>query len=282
MLIKPRRIPIIFLRYGVAIFLLFSIIGITVNEDFRNIRTPYDWDEHLYQNVSNNFTTEHIRYLEYHVMESKPLTFLTLQKVLNNADHTTTRAFNFFLIIVCTFLIYKITNNNKFAAFFVLIPVFLDSMWLTAEIVEVTFVLLSIRYAERSGIFIGLSTIFRPSGILYTLLLKKKQMLYVLGIGTVYALLLMYLNLFNSYLFEVINYAEDGFMGLDMLVVVILVMFIVIGLNRKMIGYVICAVLFLNVKMYPHYFLPIMTFLFVGFLLNMNSDWEEIKNENTK
>lgn len=282
MYIKPSRILPIFLRYGVAIFLLLALVGIMFAEDFRNIRTPYSWDEHLYQNVSNNFTIEHIKYLEYNVMESKPLTFLTLQKVLNNADHTTTRAFNFLLIILCTFLIYKITNNNKFAIFFILIPIFLDSMWLTAEIVEVTFVLLSIRYAEQSGIFIGLSTIFRPSGIIYTLLLKKKQMIYVFVIGILYALLLIYLDLFNSYLFEVINYAEDGFMGLDMLVVVVLVMFAIIGLNRKMIGYIIATALFLSVKMYPHYFLPIMTFLFVGFLLNMNSDWEDIKNENSR
>jgi hypothetical protein len=282
MYIKPSRIPIIFVRYGVAIFLLLTIVGITVTEDFRNIRNPYSWDEHLYQNVSNNFTTDHIRYLENHVMESKPLPFLTLQKVLNSADQTTTRAFNFLLIIICTFLIYKITNNNKFAIFYILIPIFLDSMWLTAEIIEVTFVLLSIRYAERSGIFIGFSTIFRPSGILYTLLLKKKQMLYVIGIGTAYALLLIYLNLFNSYLFEVKNYAADGFMGIDLLVVVILVMFIIIGLNKTMLGYVIATALFFNVKMYPHYFIPIMTFLFVGFLLNMNKDWEDIKNENTE
>lgn len=279
MYIKPSRIVPIFLRYGVAIFLLLTLVGITIGEDFRNIRSPYSWDEHLYQNVSNNFTVEHIKYLEYHVMESKPLTFLTLQKVLNNADHTTTRAFNFLLIILCTYLIYKITNDNKFAILYILIPIFLDSMWLTAEIIEVTFVLLSIRYANRSGIFIGLSTIFRPSGIIYTLLLKKKQMLYVFGIGTIYALFLMCIGLFDSYLFEVINYAEDGFMGLDMLVVVVLVMFVIIGLNKKMIGYVIATALFLSVKMYPHYFLPIMTFLFVGFLLNMNDDRKEIFNK---
>lgn len=281
MYIKPSKIVPLFLRYGVAIFLLFTIIGITISEDFRNIRTPYSWDEHLYKNVSNNFTADHIRYLEYNVMESKPLPFLTLQKVLNNADPLYTRSFNFLLIIIIIFLIYDLTDKNNFAFLYILIPVFLDSLWLTAEVIEVTFVLLSIKYASKSGLFIGLSTIFRPSGIIYTLLLKKKQMLYVLGIGTAYAMLLLYLDLFWSYWYEVTMYAYDQFVGIDMLVIVILIMFLIIGLNRQMMGYVIATALFLNIKLYPHYFLPIMTFLFVGFLLNMNNDIKELEEHNS-
>jgi hypothetical protein len=277
MRIKPTKIVPIFLRYGVAIFLFFALLGITYQENYRTIVLPYHWDEMLYMNVSNNFSTEHIRWLEYNVMESKPLTFLTLQKVLGNADPTYTRSFNFLLIIISTFLIYRITNYNKFSFLYIIIPIFLDSMWLTAEIIEVTFVLLSIRYAHMSGIFIGLSTIFRPSGILYTLLLKKRQIPYVFIIGGLFALILVYLDLFNSYLFEVRMYANDGFMGLDMLVVVILVMLIIMGLNKKMIGYVLVTALFLNIKMYPHYFLPIFTYLYVGFLLHMNDDIKEIK-----
>lgn len=274
--IPPEKIVPIFLRYGVAIFLFFALIGIFVNEDFRTIKMPYSWDEHLYKNVSNNFTADHIRYLEYNVMESKPLPFLTLQKILNHSDPYFTRGFNFFLILVCTFLIYYLSNKNKFAFLYILIPIFLDSMWLTAEIIEVTFVLLSIKYAQKSGILIGLSTIFRPSSILYTLLLKKRQIPYVFIIGIIYTLILLYLNLFWSYVFEVTMYAKDGFMGLDMLVVVILVMFLIIGLNRQMLGYVIVTALFLNIKMYPHYFLPIFTYLFLGFLLNMNKDMKDI------
>ncbi len=277
MYIKPSKIFPVFLRYGIGIFLFLAIIGITISQDFKTIREPYSWDEHLYKNVSNNFTIEHIRNLEYNVQEIKPLTFLVLQKSLNNADPFFSRGLNLILIIICTVLIYKITNNNKFACLFILIPIFLDSMWLTAEIIEVTFVLLSIKYVNNSGIFIGLSTIFRPSGILYTLLLKKKQMIYVLIIGIIYALILVYLGLFNSYLFAVTNYAQDSFFGIEMMVILILGMFFTIGLNRRMIGYVIASVLFLSVKMYPHYFLPIMTFLFVGFLLNMNEDLKEIQ-----
>ena len=278
MYIKPSRIPIIFLRYGVAIFLLFALIGVQISEDFRTIKMPYSWDEHLYKNVSNNFTAEHIRDLEYKVMESKPLPFLTLQKVLNHSDPYFTRGFNFLLVMICTLLIYKITNNNRFAFLYILIPIFLDSMWLTAEIIEVTFVLLSIKYAHRSGLLIGLSTIFRPSSILYTVLLKRSQMIYVFIIGTIYAGILLYLDLFWSYIHEVTYYTNDGFMGLDMLVIVFLIMFLIIGLNRQMLGYVIMTTLFLSVKMYPHYFLPIYTYLFIGFLLNMNSDVKEIKN----
>ena len=245
-------------------------------EDFRTIKNPYWWDEHLYKNASNNFTVEHIKYLYNHVMESKPLPFLTLQKVLNNADLFYTRGFNFLLIIICTFLIYKISNGNKFSFLYILIPIFLDSMWLTAEIIEVTFVLLSIQYANRSGLFIGLATIFRPSALLYTFLLKSKQMMHVLLIGFLYVIVLIYLGLFFPYVNEVLGYAHDGFVGLDMFVPVILIMLLIMGLNKQMSGYVIATGLFLSVKMYPHYFLPIFTYLFVGFLLNMNDDIKEI------
>jgi len=275
MYIKPSRILPIFLRYGVAIFLLLTIIGLMLSLNFVTITDPYSWDEHLYQNVSNNFTIEHIKYLEYNMMESKPLTFLVLQYSLDKANPTYTRLFNLLLIFVCTYLIFKLTDN-KWAFLYILIPIALDSMWLTAEIIEITFVLLSIRYANKSGIFIGLATIFRPSAIVYSLLIKRKQIWSVLIIGTFFAGILLYLGLFFSYWYEVTNYLGTRYLGLDMYILLVTIMFIIIGLNKKMLGYVLVSAIALNIQMYPHYFLPINTFLFVGFLLNMNDDIKEI------
>ena len=275
MYIKPSRILPVFLRYGVSIFLFFAIIGMSIFSGFTTIFEPYSWDEHLYQNVSNNFTIEHIKYLEYNMMESKPLTFLVLQYSLDKANPTYTRLFNLLLIFVCTYLIFKLTDN-KLAFLYILIPIALDSMWLTAEIIEVTFVLLSIKYAKNSGIFIGLATIFRPSAIVYSLLIKRKQIWSVLIIGTLFAGILLYLGLFYSYWYEVTNYLGTRYLGLDMYILLITIMFIIIGLNKQMLGYILISAIALNIQMYPHYFLPINTFLFMGFLLNMNEDKKEI------
>ncbi len=199
------------------------------------------------------------------------------QKVLNNADPPFTRAFAYLLIGISTYLIYLITNKNKLSFLFVLIPIFLDSMWLTAEIVEVTFVLLSIYYVNRSGIFVGLAMIFRPTAIVYSLIIPNVQKLYVLLIGIIFAIILVILDLFNAYIFEITNYARDSFFGIDFFVVVVGIMFLIIGLNRRMFPYCVATLFSFGVKMYPHYFLPILTYLFIGFLLNMNDDFKEMR-----
>jgi hypothetical protein len=78
------------------------------------------------------------------------------------------------------------------------------------------------------------------------------------------------------------SYAVNGFSGVDLFMIIIFIMMLIIGLNRQMIGYIIATAIFLNVKLYPHYFLPIFTYLFIGFLLNMNKDFRDMgwKNEN--
>lgn len=274
--IKPSKIVPIFLRYGVAIFLLCTLIFVMYGENLRTIFSPYDFDERLYHNMASNFTVDHIRYLYNHVLEAKPLPFLILQKVLNSSDPLYTRAFAYLLIGISTYLIYLITNKNKLSFLFILIPIFLDSMWLTAEIVEVTFVLLSIQYANKSGIFIGLATIFRPVAIVYLLIIPNIQKLYVLIIGIIFAGILVSLDLFNAYAFEILNYAKDSFFGIDFFVVIVGIMFLIIGLNKRMFPYCVATLFSFGVKMYPHYFLPIFTYLFIGFLLNMNNDFKEM------
>ncbi len=276
MSLPPSKILPIFLRYGIALFLLLTLLWIPINENFRTILHPYDHDEvNFYIPHAQNFTLQHFRDVYNANRESNPITFLTLYKVLGNANPTVTRTFNLLLIIICTYLLYKITNN-KVSFLYILIPIFLDSMWLTLEIVEILFILLSILYINRSGIFVGLAMIFRPTAILYTLLVSNRQKLSVIVIGVLFSILLLALGLFFPYLHEVTVYASDGFPGLDMLVVVILFMFIPIGLNKHILPYIVVASIPLFIKTYPHYFLPLFTWLFLGFLWNMNEDLKYI------
>ncbi len=277
MYIKPNRILPIFIRNGTALFFILILIGISVSVNFDNVLTPYNSDEQIYKNISDNFTLEHIRYLYNHGMESKPISFLVLEKILNNADPFYTRGLGYILIFLSTFLIYKITNN-RLSFLYPLIVIFLDTMWLTAEIIEIFFVLLSIQYTNRSGWFIGLATIFRPTSLLYSFLLPKKQIFSVLLIGTLFALILFGIRLFFPYLHQVTSYAEDGFVGFFVMLLVILVMLMIMGLsNRKMFPYIMISAIPLYMELFPHYFLPIYTFLYVGYLLNMNNDLQEIK-----
>lgn len=279
MYIQSSKILPIFIRYGVALFLLFSVVGIIVNENFRTITNPYSYDEiHFYQPHAANFTINHFKDVYNSNMESNPITFLTLYKILDNANPVVTRTFNLFLILICTYLLYKITNN-KVSFLYILIPVFLDSMWLTLEIVEIFFILLSMLYVKKSGIFVGLAMIFRPTAILYAFLVSNRQKLSVVAIGILFSILLLAMRLFFPYLHEVSVYAKDGFPGLDMLVVVILFMLTPIGLNKQILPYIIVSAIPLLVKTYPHYFLPLFTFLFLGFLLNMNKDIKDISEK---
>ena len=86
MYIKPSRIVPIFVRNGVALFFIFSLIGISFSLGFDNIFEPYSYDEGLYKSIADDFTLDHIKYGYNNVLESKPVTFLILQKVLNSAD----------------------------------------------------------------------------------------------------------------------------------------------------------------------------------------------------
>jgi len=244
---------------------------------FQNFWVPKNHDETTWGNVSNNFTAEHIAYLYNNVMESKPLLFLAAHKVLGSPNVIYTRLFNYLLIILSSIIIYKITNN-KFSFLYIFIPVILDTVWLTAEIFEVFFILLSIYYTTKSGIFTGIAMLFRPSAVLYSILLKWKQIPYVIIIGLIFTAVLFYLGLFFPYLYETMTYSKDGFIGIDAMPAFLFLMLVTMGItNRRMLPYVIIAAFPLLMKTYWHYFLPVDTFLFVGYLLNMNEDLKEIK-----
>jgi hypothetical protein len=57
-----------------------------------------------------------------------------------------------------------------------------------------------------------------------------------------------------------------------------LVIFFIIGCrNKLMLQYAIIAAIPLYVRQFAHYFLPVYTFLFIGFLLTMNDDFKNNK-----
>jgi len=280
MYIKPDRILPIFIRNGVAIFFILSIIGMSFSLGFQNFWVPKNHDETTWGNISNNFTVDHIRYLYNNVMESKPLLFIATHKVFGSPNVTYTRLLNYLLIILSSIIIYKITNNRLSFLYF-LIPVFLDTIWLTAEIFEVFFILLSIHYVNRSGIFVGLAMLYRPSAILYSVLLKWKQIQYVIALGMIFVIVLLSLGLFFPYLYETTTYSKDGFIGIDAMPAFYFLMLVVMGItNRRMLPYVIISMFPLLMKTYWHYFLPVYTFLFIGYLLNLNEDLKDIRFNN--
>lgn len=265
--------------YGVAIFFFGSVLWVltgTYENAYHPVMMP---DEQLYKSISNNFTINHIRDLYNQHNEMKPITFLTLEKIFES-DIFLTRMLNLVFIIINTFLIYKLTKN-KLAFIYPIFPVFLNSMWLTVETIELMFLLTGLIYKERNGIMVGLAMIFRPYSILYSVLLPKKQVLQVVIIGIIFSILLLLLGLFFPYLFELMSYGNNSNNEFDFLAIVMLIMlFIMSNQNKHMLKYALLACIPLYFKLYAHYFLPAYTFLFIGFLLTMNKDFEELKLKN--
>ena len=262
--------------YGIALFFFGSLFwilsGIGYNNLYHKEAMP---DELLYKDISNNFTLDHIRDLYNGHNEMKPITFLTLEKIFNS-DIFLTRMLNLIFISINTFLIFKLTKN-KLSFIYPIFPVFLNSMWFTVETIEMMFLLLGLLYKEKQGIFTGLAMIFRPYAILYSALLSKKQILNVVIIGILFSVLLLILGLFFPYLFELISYTKKPYDEYDFLAIVVLIMLFIMGSNNKeMLRYSILALIPLSVRLYGHYFLPVYTFLFIGFLLTMNKDFKKL------
>lgn len=262
------------MTYGVAIFFFSSIFWVLSGIGFENAyHSKIMPDEQFYINVSNNFTIDHIRYLYDSNWEMKPITFLTVEKILES-DILLTRILNLILVIINTILIYKLTNN-RLAFIYLIFPVFLNSMWMTVETIELMFLLLGLLYKERNGIFVGLATIFRPYSILYSVLLNKKQIIHIIIIGSIFSVVLLYLGLFFPYLFELFRYTQNKYDEFDFLAIVMLIMLFIMGSkNKLMLKYSLIAMIPLSVKLYGHYFLPVYTFLFIGFLLTMKEDFK--------
>lgn len=280
---NSKQILKLFVRNMFGLYFLMVLVFAAFNLQHDNVWYPYNWsDEVLYKNDANNFTIDHIKDLYNNAGEAKPLTFITLEKILGNANQVYTRIFNIILIGITTLLIYKITNN-KLSFLYIMLPIFLNSMFLTAEIIEIVFILLSMIYVKRSGIFVGLAMIFRPYAIAYTLLLKKRQIPYVILIGLIFSVVLVVLGLFIPYLHMVTGYGSNRISlaaispAESIAVYMMLISLAVCGYRRELLKYAVVSAIPLYIVVTPHYFLPIFTFLYIGFLLNMNEDLQKLK-----
>lgn len=223
-------------------------------------------DESVYANISRNWNSQGFQSVVIQ-NDNKPVPFLYLEKVLK-ADESTfyTRLFNLILIGVNCFLLFKLTKRGE-AFIFILIPMFLNTLWLTVEIIESFFILLSLYYNRYSGIFIGFATLFRPYAILYTLLLKKNQYKYVLGIGVIYSLFLLSQGIFFQYLFRVSAYAMESRLETDYYGLVLLILLAIIGSkNKELFKYGIIGCIPLVLRIWNHYMITPYTLFLLSFL----------------
>lgn len=233
-------------------------------------------DEVVYKRIISNFS---IDYLNTNVggeyPDTKPFFFLLIQKELN-ADTTNTRLLNMILVIIITDLLYSITKS-KTALLYAIIPIFLNSMWLTVEILEMLFILLSFKYPKKSGWLIAFATIFRPYAALYFIFLERKQKLQFIIILS-FAIIFLHLNgLFVPYITRLFRYAvnERAYDEIGMMDIAFLIIFLIIGVNNtkilmnsKLIHWQFVSLVPLYVKLYGHYFLTPGTLLFLGYLLS--------------
>ena len=212
--------------------LLMLLIFITLAP--HNINGAAQVDETTYGNIVSDWNTQGIGVLPSH-FDTKPLSFLYIEKLFK-ADETIlyTRFLNIVLIVSVTVLFYSLTKRKE-AFLYLIIPIFLNLMWLTVEIIEVFFVVLALRYVNQKGLFIGLATLFRPYAILYSILINNTQRLYVLVIGALFSVVLIYYNLFIPYALHLFNYAATGhdFGGIDPLAISFWILMLVVGWKNK-------------------------------------------------
>jgi hypothetical protein len=258
----------------VTSFIFIWVIGLMIFSIIvqpESLYPPKGPDESVYANISTAYKQGGISAL-IEMNDDKPLTFLLLQSYLNASNTIIfTRGFNFVLIIICTIFIFKITAN-KLACLFPIIPAFLNSMWLTVEIIEVFFILLSLMYGDKRGWFIGLAAIFRPYAVMYMALLDKKNIIKALVIGGIYAGLLYLSGGFFVYLNTVLGYGRSPYD--DGLAVMGIILFIPMALlgnhNKTMFKWGVIASLPILLRPgWGHYYLPAYSLFFIGYL------WEE-------
>lgn len=235
--------------------------------DTRSNIFPYVMaDENIYKDIITNYWSyEGLRTI-YGSFETKPPLFLLIWK-LTNADIVLTRSINLMLVLINTYLIYSITNSKK-AIFYPIIIVFCNSMWLTAETIEVFFLLLGFKYSQRIGLFIALGALFRPYIAFYSIFLNKKNWMYIFLVGGLFSVWMLYVDLFFPYLFGLIDYSGSPLNDNDYLALFMLIpLFMASSKNVDMQRYAVISLLPLFIRLYGHYFIVPYTLLFLGYLM---------------
>lgn len=263
----------------IAFFVTISVLlCVNVNNNFYPQSME---DERLYYDlVTNNWNVEGLENA-YNGGETKPVSFLVIWKVVDGS-RVWTRAINFIIVLFNTYLLFLITKN-KLSFLYPLIIAFLNSMWLTAEIIEVMFLLLAFKYQEKQGWFVGLAATFRPYSAVFILLLQNnKHRLCSLSVGAAFSVILIYYGLFIPYANKMLRYGvteqyyiENDYVALFMMIPLMVSCFH----NNKLFLWGVFACIPLLVSMYGHYFITPYTLFFLGYLLVNSQEKTQISSK---
>jgi len=283
---KFRKLSLMELKRTIFYAIFISMIILQLLNAHNNL-IGNGIDEAYYKDVTqrivNNGTIQGAFDILKGDFETKTAPFIGLHVVLRMYETKVyARAFNILLIVLITYMIYDMTKRKE-TLLLPLIPWFLNSMWLTNEVVEVFFVVLSIRFVQYSGILIGIGTLFRPWALAYTILIDKKQWKYVLAIGLAYVLVLIYYDSFLFYLYKVFHYSvidhafTSGDESVDWVSMLFCGLFMFLGYKTKMFWFGIVSMISLSTKLYAHYFVSSYILFFLGYLIQLNTSNNKIK-----
>lgn len=227
-------------------------------------------DEYSYIHIVNIWNSQGIVCVFETLNENKTFFFLYLQKILH-ADIMYTRALNIILVILNTYLLYSI-SKNKLAFVYPCIPIFLNSMWLTVETIEVFFILIGLKYfKDHMSIAVGLACLFRPYAVIYSIFMNKRNIMYIMIIGVLACGALYTNDILFVYFERVFSYGSgaDGnrYMEPDYVAVLMMMPLLLAGYkNWEYSKYAFAGMIGFYVQIFGHYFIVPYTFFFLAYL----------------
>lgn len=242
---------------------------------YTNYYSVVNVDEVVYQDTVSKWNANGTAGLQeaYAGAENKPVSFLAIQKVLG-ADPDKTRTLNLILVVLVTVLIYRITGRVE-AMLYPIIPAFLNSWWLTAEIIEVLFVLLAINYKKYEGYYVGLAAVFRPYALLYSAVIRRRQVEYAAVVVGSFAAILQYYGFLWLYIVKLAGYGVTAIANNSyydpIAIAFYFPMLILASQNKEMLKYGLIASVPLLFRQFGHYFIPSYSLFFLGYLCSKNT-----------
>ena len=253
----------------ISIFIFFYILTL-LYVCFGNHIFFIQFDERVYLSSINTWNQFDIATVYNISGENKTIFFLYIQKILG-ANIIYTRILNVLLIIGTMYLLYSL-SGNKLAFLYPLIILFLNSMWLTVEIIEVFIMLLGFKYLKNHmGVAVGLACLFRPYAVIYSLFMDKRNMIYIIIIG-LSACAILYMNdVLFIYAELMIGYGSNGIQNkldtVDTYSLFLLIPLIIAGYkNWHYSKYAFAGMVGLSVQMFAHYFIVPYTFFYLAYL----------------
>ncbi len=252
-----------------CVFFILAVVIINNLIRYTDFYTHIQIDERVYRDTVDAWNKNGVSGLNGRyetVVENKPVSFLLIQRILN-ADILYTRLLNLIIIIVISLLLYK-QSKNPLSFIFILIPLFLSSMWLTVEIFEILFLLLSIHLPRHSGLFTSLAVIFRPYALIYAIFLKGTQRVYFSVILSAFVIIMYAYGILFQYAETLIKYGSSSVGISETLGLYLLFPLMIIAVNgdKILLKYAIISCIPLLFRTWAHYLLPTYTFLFLSYL----------------